>query len=304
MAFSVLRQGYESVSVLSRPFGLRRSPERCLVFALRRDAIKTSSASVTPISKPLLTMKSKGIGSSLTAAVIIATATSPASAGLIKASPAPPSPFIEHPQALTHDPNRTPFNRVERNPSPKAWARVRDFHQIVILPVNTRYLRQKNGAPQSAAQVRAANEMAAYLHASVVKAFLNGGQYQVVSHPGHKTLSLELAVVELHPTNVAVNVVGTAAGAVVPGANFVGSVISRGGIAVEGKLRNAETGELLMEFTDREHDKTSLFSFRDYSPYAHARRSADDWAKELEALSRTPRTQKVPSAAAITLNPF
>lgn len=242
--------------------------------------------------------------------VVICQGLTSAHAGLIKASPAPPSPFIEHPKALVSDPERTPFNKIARNPSHQAWARVQNYNRIVILPVNTRYLRYKSGS-LSAVGERVAMEhgrpvpqIADYMHTSFEKAFAKGGKYHVVSKSGPGTLVLELALVELRPTNVAVNVVSTGAGAVVPGANFIGSMMSKGGIAMEGKLRNGQTGELLEEFTDREQDKTSFFSFRDFSPYAHNRRTIDDWAKEVEEMSRTPRTQKVHGAMAVTLNPF
>ena len=220
----------------------------------------------------------------------------------MKADSAPPTTFIEHPHALVQD-DRKPFNNISRNPSPKAWARVKDFNRIVIMPVNLRHFQNKPGAAGSE-QMKHAAEMAAYLHGSLEKAFAKGGKYQVVSRPGRRTLVLEVALTQLQPTNVPINVVATGAGAVVPGASFVGSIFSRGHIAVEGKLRNGETGELLEEFTDREHDKASLFSFRDYSPYAHARRAADDWAKELAAMSQTPRNQKVHRAMGFTLNPM
>ena len=242
----------------------------------------------------------------LTAASFTLVSATPASAGLLKADPGRPSPFIEHPAALAKDPVHTPFNKIERNPSQKAWARVKNFDQIVILPVNIRYLRHKEHASpaEQMKEARAAANMAEYMRAKFQQAIAKGGKYRVVSRPGHKTLVLELALVELQPTIVPLNVVGTGASVVAPGANFVTSLASRGTIAFEGKLRNGETGELLEEFTDREHDKSSVFSFRDYASYAHGRRTADDWATELDAMSRTPRNQKVHGAMAFTLNPM
>jgi len=245
------------------------------------------------------------VGIALTVATFAFGSLTPVSAGILKADPAQPSAFIAHPTGLTKDPDHIPLNKIWRNPSAKAWERTGNFDRIVI-QVNTRYLRHKEHASPVAQQqeARAAAEMAKYMRARFDDAFAKGGKYRVVSRPGHKTLVLELAIVELHPTNVPVNVVATGASVVAPGANFVASMISRGTIAMEGKLRNGETGELLEEFTDREHDKSSAFSFRDYSPYAHGRRAADDWAKEIEAMSRTPRNQKVHGAMAFTLNPL
>ena len=109
---------------------------------------------------------------------------------------------------------------------------------------------------------------------------------------------------QLKPTNVAGNVIATGAGAVVPGARAVGSQFTRGGIAFEAKLRNAQTGELLAEYADSQQDKMSLLSLRDYSANAHSRRAIQDWARQMEQLVSTPANHKVPRALRLTLNPF
>jgi len=221
-----------------------------------------------------------------------------AQAGLIKASPAPPSPFLEHPQCMTADPDRTPFDKVWRNPSARAWNRVACFDKVVILPVNTSYVQVPCKRQAEVGQ------MAAYMRATFQNEFAKGCKFQVVSHPGPRTLELEVALVELKPTNVAGNVVATGAGVVAPGANMVGQVFTHGTIAFEAKLRNGQTGELLAEFSDREYDKLSLFSFRDYDPNAHSRRAVMDWAKQMKALTVLPVGERVPGAMRFTLNPF
>ena len=221
-----------------------------------------------------------------------------AQAGILKASPAPPSGFLAHPQAMRADAGRTPFDKVWRNPSPQAWARVQVFDRMVILPVNTAYLR---GTPEQRAEVE---KMAAYMRDRFEQQFAQGGAYRVARQPGGRTLVLELALVEWKPTNVAGNVVSTGARAVVPGANIVGSAFTHGDIAFEAKLRNGQTGELLAEYADRQRDKTSLFSFRDYSATAHNRKAIDDWAKQMEELARTPSDHRVAGAMRVTLNPF
>jgi len=221
----------------------------------------------------------------------------PAQAGILKASPAPPSGFLVNPQKMTSDP-RAPFDKVWRNPSPLAWERVRNFDRVVILPVNTTYMK---ATPQQRAE---AEKMAVYTREQFQKQFAEGGKLRVVSRPGARTLVLEMALVEMKPTNVAGNVVSTGAGVVVPGANVVGSQFTHGNIAFEAKLRNGQTGELLAEYADRERDKLSVFSFRDYSPTAHNRKAVDDWAKEMEQLTTIPRDQRVAGAMRVTLNPF
>ncbi len=196
------------------------------------------------------------------------------------------------------DAGRSPFDRVWRNGSPRAWARVQRFDRIVILPVNTAYL---NGTAKQRAE---AEKMAAYMRERFQREFARGGQYRVVRQPGARTLVLELALVEWKPTNIAGNVVSTGAGVVVPGANLIGSAFTHGNIAFEAKIRNGETGELLSQYADRQRDKLTLFSFRDYSSTAHNRKAIDDWARQMEELATTPSDHRVAGAMRVTLNPF
>lgn len=230
----------------------------------------------------------------LTSAALAVTA----QAGLLKASPAPPSCFLLHPQEMRQDVGRSPFDSVWRNPSARAWDRVQGFDRIVIAPVNTTYFQ---GTPAQRAELE---KMAAYMRGQFQKQFAKGGTYRVVGQPGARTLVLELALVELRPTNVAGNVVCTGAGAVVPGANIVGSAFTHGNVAFEAKLRNGQTGELLAEYADRQRDKLTLFSFRDYSATAHNRKAIDDWAKQMQELAVTPDNHRVAGAMRVTLNPF
>jgi hypothetical protein len=234
------------------------------------------------------------------AAICVGTALSltTAQAGILKASPAPPSAFLEHPETMTADPVRTPFDKVWRNPSPAAWERVKDFDRIVIMPVNTTYLRTPR------LQHADAQAMAAYMHEEFQKAFAQGGQHRVMLKPGPKTLELELALVEVKPSNVPGNVLNTGAGVVIPGANLVGGQLTHGTIAFEGKLRNSQTGELLAEYADRQNDKITMLSFRDYAQYAHDRKAIQDWARQMQQLASTPLDHKVPGAMRVTLNPF
>jgi len=221
-----------------------------------------------------------------------------AQGGILKADPAPCSGFLAHPQEMRVDVGRTPFNKVWRNPSPKAWARVQGFDRMVILPVNTVYF---NGTPQQRAEME---KMAAYMRDRFQKQFAQGSQYRVVRQPGARTLVLELALVEWKPTNITGNAVATGASAVVPGANLIGSIFTHGNIAFEAKLRNGQTGELLAEYADRQRDKLTLFSFRDYSTTAHNRKAIDDWARQMDELASTPSDHRVAGAMRMTLNPF
>ena len=220
-----------------------------------------------------------------------------AQAGVFKANPAPATPFLEHPQAMSGETTRAPFDKNWVNPSSRSWENVRGFDRVVILPVNTDYLTTQEQRAEAA-------KVAAYMREQFQSEFAKGSKFHVVSQPGGKTLKIELALVQLKPTNVAGNVITTGAGAVVPGANLIGSQFTHGNIAFEAKLRNAQTGELLAEYADSQKDNMSLLSFRDYSANAHNRRAIQDWARQMEELVSTPANHKVPGAMRLTLNPF
>ena len=199
---------------------------------------------------------------------------------------------------MVAEPGRAPFDKAWFNPSTRAWDRVQGFDRVVIMPVNTSYLMV---TPRQRAD---AQRMAAYMREEFQNEFTKGGKYRVMLQPGGRTLKIELALVQLKPTNVPGNVIGTGAGVVVPGAKLIGSLLTHGNIAFEAKLRNGGTGELLAEYADRQNDKLTLLSFRDYSANAHSRRAIQDWAKQVEELTSTPASHKVPGAMRVTLNPF
>ena len=228
----------------------------------------------------------------------------PAVAGLIKASPAPVSPFIENPNAMRRDPN-VPFNRFWRNPDPKAWEKVKGFRHVAVNPVDTRHLGRRNdlfgknrrNAPEHV------GEMARYMHRRFASELGRNGKYKVVPKGGKGTLVWEFSLVQLNPSNVPVNVVKNGAQFFVPGAGVVGSQLGQGKIAIEGKLKNGETGETLLQFTDSAKDKFSLISFRDFSAYGHDRKAVDEWAKQINRLTANPHG-KVRGSLPIGISPF
>ena len=223
-----------------------------------------------------------------------------------KVNAAESSPFLENQAGLAPNRARSPFKQVYHNPSSAAWKRVANFNQIYVAPVTLRYLRPVDLKTNryTAAQLAQAKELAGYMRKRMESEIASGGRYQTVSKPGPKTLTLELAIIELRPTNFVGNVASTGAGVALPGAYVVGSQFTKGKIAVEGRLKNASNGEVLMAFADSKQDKMSLFSFRDFSPTAHNRRAVDDWAIQLRELSKTSQSKKVAGTSAFTLNPF
>ena len=214
------------------------------------------------------------------------------------------SPFLQYQDQMAPRKNRAPFDKVWINPAhPEISV---GYTAIYIAPVNTQYLRPVNRPLVTVmegpkAKDRPVEGTATVLRDSFSKAFRNSAtpRLRLASGPGPGVLVLEMALVELNPTNVIGNAVkyGAPAGSVL-------TPITKGNIAVEGKVRDSKTGAILFEFADNEQDKFAVVSLRDLSSYGHARQSIYDWAREFEELSRTPPSHKVVGASPVTLNPF
>lgn len=243
---------------------------------------------------------------SLTLAATLALATtgcSTSSSGL-KAKTVPTSAFLDHGSTMRPHRERAPFNAVWV--SPKFEAVRGNYRGIQIAPVNTQYLRTVDRplvtmmeGPK--AKDRPVAGSAEVLHKAFVAAFRDapGGRYQLTSGGGPAVLTLELALVELNPTNVVGNAVKYGA----PGGSVVAPA-TKGNCAIEGKLKDSRTGELLFAFADNEQDKFGIVSLRDFSSYGHARAAMKDWAKQFAELMRTAASHKVEDSSSVTLNPL
>lgn len=237
----------------------------------------------------------------LLAALTTGCATS--SSGL-KAKTVPASAFLENAGQMRPHRERAPFNAFWVSPK---FETVRgNYRGIYIAPVTTQYLRAVNRPLVTVMEGPKAKDRPVAKTAEIVRnAFLAafrdapGGRYAVAPGKGAGVLALELALVELNPTNVVGNAVKYGA----PGGAALAPA-TKGNCAIEGKLRDSATGELLVEFGDNEHDKFAIISLRDFSSYGHARTSIRDWAKQFAELMRTPASHKVEDSSTITLNPL
>ncbi|MEZ4753363.1 MAG: DUF3313 family protein [Bdellovibrionota bacterium] len=123
--------------------------------------------------------------------------------------------------------------------------------------------------------------------------------FQLTEEPGSDTFVLELAIADVEPTNPVLNATSTVLGFVVPGGGLLSHVHS-GSIAIEGIIRDGATGDILVEFKDRESDKNSAFSVKDYQRYGHAREAIEDWSDQLAEIFSTPLDHTVEDSVPFT----
>ena len=150
-------------------------------------------------------------------------------------------------------------------------------------------------------------QLAGELRNAFVTAFQQNpaAHYRVVDKPTANSISLELCLVELNPTSVTGNVAKKAATFVVGPAAGLAGRWTKGSVAIEGKLVDSPTGWMLFQFADREQDKMTFWTLRDFKPYGHCRVTFQEWADQFEKLTRTPQwRENIKDASIFTLNPL
>lgn len=229
---------------------------------------------------------------------------------IIRARPSKKNLFLTHPEKVIELRERAPFNGVAYlNPE-----RVDEMHatckKIVILPIRTDLIekemrREIEDEEFLAQRMDEVQEIAKYFHDRLKTAIKNYKDYpyELLEKPEPDSFVLEVALVELDPTLISVNVLGAVAGFFVPGGGLIGRAAS-GSIAFEAQLRDGTNNEILVEFRDREADKTAPFTLKDFQEYAHIRQAIDEWAEQYAELSATSRTHKVADSFPFTLNPI
>lgn len=148
-------------------------------------------------------------------------------------------------------------------------------------------------------------EMARYMKERFKASILEKAKrpIELVDAAGPDALILELAVIEVIPTNAVIGVLGTVGGVFLPGVGAA-SLLAKGTIAMEGKVLDGANNDVLFEFKDRASDKSSFFSVKDYQEYAHIRSIIDTWAGEYGQLQSQDFEGDVKAGIPFTLNPF
>ena len=215
---------------------------------------------------------------------------------VLKASPAPDSGFIQHPERMHKMDERAPFDRAWIG-DPKAFQQKKEtYKKLCIRPVNTDHLFKQSWWDdlnlQDAERLHDdIAKLARYMHDKFSEDIKNDPRHalEVVPSPGPNTFVLELALVELKPTKPVINAVGSALGFLVPGGGVI-KVVGTGTIAIEAVLRDGVTNEELVLF--------------DYTWFGHAKETIDDWSAQYVELASTPLSHRVEGSSHFTLKPW
>ena len=174
--------------------------------------------------------------------------------------------FLPGKERLVRQPDTFPvhYTWVDEKAIEKA-----DFKCVCIAPVDLSYLRKGNGYDEWRNKVAglddAINELGEYGRRAFVKAF-EDRKVKVVDNPKtpHAAV-LELAITAFVPTRSEVAVVGTVGDFVLPGIGIVADCIAAGTIAVECRVRDSDTNEIIMMFADTEGDPNAVLSLSKFT---------------------------------------
>ncbi len=227
----------------------------------------------------------------------------------IKADPRPSAGFLPAPELLSEMRERYPFHGAWMNMN------VKDFHNyqsIYVAPLDTSHLADNGWWEKATLNSGNLDEDAATLakesETIFRDSFVEGMKLSIADKPGPNTIVLELSIVELTPAKVWLSAIGLAsfAAPVVVGipAGTAAALGQNGIVAIEGILRDGETGEVLLMFADREASKIRILDLQTLTWYGHAHEIMQDWAHQLMELLTTPHDHTVPDSDGFAWAPF
>lgn len=229
-----------------------------------------------------------------------------------KAKPAEPSPFLRHASEMQPAGDAgSPFARVWRNPAPALWAKARNRWTLHVAPVCLDHLRPVDRKlarleTRDAGRAAAVAKLAAYTRQEFGRAFRESPRprQEVVDAPRPDSLIVELALVELDPNPITGGVTRRVINLLaVPGAESVVGDPLKGRIALEGRLYDPVSRQVLLEFSDAEQNRSALIlSLHDFNHYSHARKVVREWARQFEAVVREAPGAEVKDSSAFMLS--
>jgi len=229
---------------------------------------------------------------------------------MMKAKPAHDSGFLTDSARMAENRDRAPFHRTWVDPDFAAA----NYHSIRVAPVNTEFvLEQSTWAKSNPRNIVIEDDLkriAGEFRQTVIEKFVESEQnrFAIVDSARDQTMILELAITELVPGKAFLGMLGLASWAAPPGVGVpVGAVASfadDGWMAIEGRVRDAETGRVMAMFADREGPKTRVLDLEAATWYGHARESMNDWAEQFVVLANTPKDVQVEDSSAFTLLPW
>ena len=161
------------------------------------------------------------------------------------------------------------------------------FKRVHVAPFDTSYLHQGNGYDSLRDKVvgldDAITDLGEYGQKAFVAAFKDR-RIEVTDDPTSPgTAIFEFAITAFVPTRAEIEVVGAIGSffCPVPGVGLVADCLASGSLAIECRVRDSKTGEIVMMFADAEGEPQALLQFAKYTYTAAAKINLKRIAKSL-----------------------
>jgi hypothetical protein len=233
----------------------------------------------------------------------------------MRAKPAADSGFLADSEKMAENRERAPFNRL--------WVDEKfdllNYDSLFVAAVNTDFLIEQNtwakANPRNIKIEDDVKDIAVEMRKNVIDAFQSSDENRFALVDGvpektaaAKTMIFELALTELVPSKAILGAIGVASWAVTPVVGIpVGAAASMaddGWIAIEGRIRDGETGEIVAVFADREKAKTRILDLTSVTWYAHTTEIMGDWSQQFVTLANTPKDFEVEDSNPFRLRPW
>ena len=223
----------------------------------------------------------------------------------LKAEPASGAGFVPM-QQLAKNP-KLPFDKAWIKPG-EDWQR---YRTIYIAPVNTDYLMRGNWWQESirADQIRQdVQNMAIFMRTQFITAFQNDPRrrLRVVMSPEKGSLTLAMAITELVPSKVLLNIIKVAGPY---GSGLAAAALERGAeaqstVAFEARVKDTDTDQTVAMCADRQYATARPIDLKGFTWYGNAEDIVKEWAEESVAIANRRSGETIKPASTFSLKPW
>jgi hypothetical protein len=185
---------------------------------------------------------------------------------------------------------------------------------IVIAPVDTRLVKQSSWWRKADEQGKTAElgkdlqELADFTREEFQKAFREDPKHRfsVVDSPQAGSVVFELAIVDVEPNKAKLGALGLAATILAAplGVAILAKEAAKGGVAIEGRLKDAGSGQPLALFADREKGKFAPINVARATAFGEVQKSIREWSEQWVKVANAPPGEKVKDNKPFTLRPW
>lgn len=221
-----------------------------------------------------------------------------------KAGPAKSAGFADSPD-MKRDPN-VPFHRFWQSPEYSASR----YKKVYVAPVNTSYMMSLSDwqkGERKADIEKDVAKLATFTQERFKRAFANdkAHHFEVIDSPAPGSLTIETALIEVVPSKVVLNALGYAPFFIGLGITAVRAVAQDySSAAFEARIKDSETGQVVMLIADRESEQMAVVSVRGLTWYSHAETIVTQWADQLVQVATRQGKTKVKDTDPFTLMPW